>query len=105
MEEPEDPPGQEYDFEVRLIDKANGMDATVVLSGQFSFDPERILHRHTIIGVLPPFSKGGVFIVESRVRKIGDTSWKTQDYPIPIEVVSPPKEPAAKEKDKTKPSN
>ena len=89
MEEKDDKPSQEYEYEMRLVLPP----AIVVtpLEGKFTFEAGRILYRMSIIGALPAFAESGMFVAESRIRKVGELTWKSQDFPIPVEILTPPK--------------
>lgn len=87
MKKPEDPEGQEYDFETVFYLPPDG-EELIVQTGKFAFDGGKLLYRMIVIGLGPPFKGAGLFRVESRIRAVGQQEWLTQDYLIPISLVS-----------------
>ena len=92
MRNSEEAVDQEYDWEMSLNFPPGGQMSTLPLgAGRFRFDPNRPLHRFTVTvqGQLP-LGPPGLLVAESRLRKVGDTNWQSQTYPIVIEPFQPP---------------
>ena len=84
MRNEDDDPHQEYEHRL-VIYLPGDEDGDVVGEGTFVFS--RPLHRFAATLHAKPFSRSGIFRVESRVRKIGAAEWLSQDYPIVVEVI------------------
>lgn len=80
-----DDPGQEYEYELSFIAPDN---ATIDLNkGKFYFTKSRPIHRFvsSIQGPLP-IKSAGLMFAECKIRKVGDSGWLRQNYPIIVEI-------------------
>ena len=82
-----DSESDEFEFEV-LIHKPE--DESITLQkGEFSFPPGLSYFRidsGIIFTTHTKFKKGGTVVLENRIKKRGSDEWKSQEFPIEIEV-------------------
>lgn len=88
---PEDDPQQNYDYSMIVFGPPKGEPIGVEAGGVFRFT--KPLHRFTmrIEGPLP-MQGPGLIKIESRIRKVGEENWLSQDYPIIVEEIEPAQE-------------
>jgi hypothetical protein len=61
------------------------------LSPTVHFKFDKPFYRFDAVVQGPPFTEEGMCFVESRIRKKGAEEWKSQNYPLRIEVIRSPK--------------
>jgi len=91
MSQPDDPPDQEYEFQMAFLLPPNDAER-IVHEGKFSFIKGKPLYRMVVRGYMPQLTSPGLFRIECRIRKVGEENWLRQDYPIPVEAVTPVKD-------------
>ena len=73
-------------YEVEILTQSPGEDEESIRhSGQFKFT-KRNQRFQTEIRISKPWTRSGVFVFSSRIRKAGSSDWLRQDYHIPIDV-------------------
>ena len=73
-------------YEVEILTQAPDEDKESIRHrGEFKFT-RRHQRFHVDIHISKPWTKSGVFIFSSRIRKVGSSDWIRQDYHIPIDV-------------------
>jgi hypothetical protein len=73
----------EFETEIRITLLPHG-DEAVLYSEPFRLSPEKRRHRTTVILNRAYFKETGTLVIESRVRRIGETEWITQRYTVDI---------------------
>ena len=81
--------GETFDdaFELQLIVKMDGGDTIMEDKRDFKFaGPDMVNHRqiYNMLGLMP-IKNSGTLVVESRARKAGSASWKSQSYKVSVE--------------------
>ncbi len=76
---------QEWEFETVVYPGQNGPEK-VVHNGKFHFGDAWKLFRIVSAGTVA-FKKPGLARIESRIRRVGDVEWVSQDYPFTIQVI------------------
>jgi hypothetical protein len=84
---PDDDASADYEFEIKLI-SSDG--AEVELAKQTSKFAKKVLKIIVVFsGVSLPIKTSGMLTVLSRMRKVGDQAWLSQEYPMLVEKPSP----------------
>jgi hypothetical protein len=91
---PEDAQGDEYETETRFIlPDGQTQDLTKATFKIGSPDPNKPLYRFISRFAAPPqMNVPGMWLIESRIRKTNEQTWKSQSSPIIVEVLPPPQQ-------------
>jgi hypothetical protein len=87
MREEDDQPRDDFEFELLVTMPAR--EAQIIQSGNFSFGDAAFSRFQAEITLAPPGPdlQPGLIVFQSRVRKAGAPSWKSQEFVIPLEIV------------------
>jgi hypothetical protein len=88
MREGSDNPGDEYEAEF-VVTRPGEMQQTVLHAAHFKFDKE---FQRFIVNIAfspaPGYSKSGLLVFESRVRKVKTKTWHRQQCLVPVEAAA-----------------
>lgn len=81
--------GESFDeqFELHLLVRMDGGETIMDNTQNFSFvGPDKSIYRMTynMLGMMP-IKNSGTLVIESRARKVGSQSWKSQHYRVMVE--------------------
>lgn len=90
MRNPGDDPEAEYEFEL-AVRVPGASEPKIISKGSFVF--RKAMHQF-MSRMKIDWAAAGTFLFISRIRKVGDTDWMYQDYPMEISVIDLSGEPS-----------
>lgn len=79
-----DSPDDSYEYEI-LTQSPDEDEEQIRNTGTFKFTT-RHQRFQVFIHITKPWTRSGVFVFSSRIRKVGSSDWIRQDYQIPVDV-------------------